>query len=236
MKKFGFTLAEVLITLGIIGVVASLTAPALTKNTGAAKIGPKLAKFVNTFETATEQMMHDEGVSMLSDIGPFNSSNNTDSSNLLNILSSHLIMTPLLSKPISSSYMLCNYDCSSNNGSYGVSRMYQLKDGSLITVLNDAGNSYWLKDLKYSAKYGYKGYAGALYYDINGYQDKNYAGKDLFLFIVDESGLLVPFGSSAYKNLTGKTTYDCSKKKSSFINALACTGQIADNNYKYESK
>ena len=29
MKKSGFTLAEVLITLGIIGVVAALTAPAL---------------------------------------------------------------------------------------------------------------------------------------------------------------------------------------------------------------
>ena len=29
MKKFGFTLAEVLVTLGIIGVVAALTAPAL---------------------------------------------------------------------------------------------------------------------------------------------------------------------------------------------------------------
>lgn len=29
MKKQGFTLAEVLITLGIVGVVAALTAPAL---------------------------------------------------------------------------------------------------------------------------------------------------------------------------------------------------------------
>jgi prepilin-type N-terminal cleavage/methylation domain-containing protein len=37
-KKFGFTLAEVLITLGIIGVVAALTAPALVKNSGTAKI------------------------------------------------------------------------------------------------------------------------------------------------------------------------------------------------------
>lgn len=29
MKKFGFTLAEVLITLGIIGVIAALTLPSL---------------------------------------------------------------------------------------------------------------------------------------------------------------------------------------------------------------
>ena len=52
MRKFrkGFTLAEVLITLTIIGVVAALTAPALVNNAGFARVGPSLAKFVNTFE------------------------------------------------------------------------------------------------------------------------------------------------------------------------------------------
>lgn len=48
----GFTLAEVLITLGIIGVVAALTAPALVQNAGTAKIGPTLAKVVSTLENA----------------------------------------------------------------------------------------------------------------------------------------------------------------------------------------
>ena len=66
MKKRGFTLAEVLITLGIIGVVAALTTPALVKNSGQAKIGPSLAKFVNTFETATERYMAEESISSLS--------------------------------------------------------------------------------------------------------------------------------------------------------------------------
>lgn len=32
MKRYGFTLAEVLITLGIIGVVAALTIPTLIQN------------------------------------------------------------------------------------------------------------------------------------------------------------------------------------------------------------
>ena len=35
--KFGFTLAEVLITLGIIGVVAAMTIPTLIANTNGAK-------------------------------------------------------------------------------------------------------------------------------------------------------------------------------------------------------
>ena len=68
MKKLGFTLAEVLITLGIIGVVAALTAPALVQNAGTAKVGPTLAKVVSTLEVANEQMLHDEDATDLSKV------------------------------------------------------------------------------------------------------------------------------------------------------------------------
>lgn len=37
MKNFGFTLAEVLITLGIIGIVAAMTIPTLISNTNCQK-------------------------------------------------------------------------------------------------------------------------------------------------------------------------------------------------------
>ena len=72
MKKFGFTLAEVLITLGIIGVVAALTAPALVQNAGTAKVGPTLSKVVATIENANEQLLHDEDATDLSKIAETN--------------------------------------------------------------------------------------------------------------------------------------------------------------------
>lgn len=53
MKKLGFTLAEVLITLGIIGVVAALTMPTLIANTKYKQIGVKLAKFHTNLENAS---------------------------------------------------------------------------------------------------------------------------------------------------------------------------------------
>ena len=53
MKKFGFTLAEVLITLGIIGVVAAVTMPTLFANTKYKQIGVKLSKFASTTENAS---------------------------------------------------------------------------------------------------------------------------------------------------------------------------------------
>ena len=52
MKKNGFTLAEVLITLAIIGVVATMTLPALMTNTGEQQAKTGLKKGINTLTEA----------------------------------------------------------------------------------------------------------------------------------------------------------------------------------------
>lgn len=51
-KKFAFTLAEVLITLGIIGVVAAMTIPTLIANTNGAKYRSQFKKAVSTLNQA----------------------------------------------------------------------------------------------------------------------------------------------------------------------------------------
>jgi prepilin-type N-terminal cleavage/methylation domain-containing protein len=51
-KKFGFTLAEVLITLGIIGVVAAMTIPTLIANTNGAKFRSQFKKSLSTLNQA----------------------------------------------------------------------------------------------------------------------------------------------------------------------------------------
>lgn len=50
--KNGFTLAEVLITLGIIGVVAAMTLPALIQNNRNSVVETRLKKFYTTFNQA----------------------------------------------------------------------------------------------------------------------------------------------------------------------------------------
>ncbi len=54
MKKTGFTLAEVLITLAIIGVVATLTLPALMTNTAEQQAKTALKKGINTLTEAAQ--------------------------------------------------------------------------------------------------------------------------------------------------------------------------------------
>lgn len=51
-KRFGFTLAEVLITLGIIGVVAAMSIPTLISNTNSAKFSAQFKKTLATLNQA----------------------------------------------------------------------------------------------------------------------------------------------------------------------------------------
>jgi len=52
IKKFGFTLAEVLITLGIIGVVAAMTIPTLMNQTGQAEFKTGFKKMISVLNQA----------------------------------------------------------------------------------------------------------------------------------------------------------------------------------------
>ena len=54
MKKNGFTLAEVLITLAIIGVVATITLPSLIANTNEQQFITAFKKTVNTLTEAAQ--------------------------------------------------------------------------------------------------------------------------------------------------------------------------------------
>ena len=66
MKK-GFTLAELLVTLGVLGVISAVTLPGLINNATDAKIGPSLAKAVASFDHANKAFLSDQDVEALTD-------------------------------------------------------------------------------------------------------------------------------------------------------------------------
>ena len=55
--KKGFTLAEVLITLGIIGIVAAMSAPALIQHAAAAKTGPAMSRAVTSLANGLQAFL-----------------------------------------------------------------------------------------------------------------------------------------------------------------------------------
>ena len=63
-KRFGFTLAEVLVTLTIIGVVASMTVPTLMNNTGTQEMTASYKKAMSTLNQAITMQYALEGTDM----------------------------------------------------------------------------------------------------------------------------------------------------------------------------
>ncbi len=61
MDKQAFTLAEVLITLGIVGVIAAMTLPALINQTQGKELETGLKKAYSILQAAYNQMTYDEG-------------------------------------------------------------------------------------------------------------------------------------------------------------------------------
>lgn len=76
--KRGFTLAEVLITLGIIGVVAALTIPALITKYNKSVIETRLKKFYSTMEQAILLSEAENGDRMTWDYTDLNNQNGYD--------------------------------------------------------------------------------------------------------------------------------------------------------------
>ena len=68
MKQRAFTLAEVLITMGILGVIAALTLPSMMRVNQETSIAPRLAKIQTAFEEATTRVMLDDPSKSLGDI------------------------------------------------------------------------------------------------------------------------------------------------------------------------
>ena len=67
-QRKGFTLAEVLITLGIIGVVAAITLPTMMQDGKKQQLGVKLAKFANNMESALIPVAEQQPFSSAQDV------------------------------------------------------------------------------------------------------------------------------------------------------------------------
>lgn len=186
MKKFGFTLAEILITMGIIGVVAALTAPTLVNNAANAQIRPTLAKAVETLENANLDLINRQELNSLRDLGAIANADGTLNAAYINgiigVMSGAVGVTAA-------------QDIANENAPNNTLAIIHMKGNIDLNFVSRDGQP------DYVAQGGLRGPYCDLIIDIdgNGNNDNNggQLGNDLYRFVVDGSGTVLPYGGRA---------------------------------------
>lgn len=225
MKRFGFTLAEVLITLGIIGVISALTLPSLLSDTQGAQVGPKLGKAVAMFEQANQALLTENNVDSLSDGGFYTSEGDTNGIiRYAEELSNYLKIT----RYRGAHYAITN---DSGVGTANISsrgESWVTKDGTLYFInfwgLRPAGNVAPQNKM-----------LGVVVIDINGPAAPNLPGTDAFAFSWRNDGSLVPVGSFRWNLNDADSQWrdNCPNEQIPTAGMYhTCTASIFENNMK----
>ena len=221
LKKAAFTLAEVLITLGIIGVVAAITLPTLIKNYQKQVYVTQLKKVVNTLENNSRKILADEGVDSLKDTPLYSVDGSIPDGNhdfKLNkdYFEKHYKLTPLsetteYAKMIKSAKRFFTAD---GDDIYN----YYSNDGACITVFSDEMGWYVIVD-------------------INCDKRPNNAGYDQFVLRFSNNGLITfdggveaTFCTSEMMNMQEENHVDVGEKLA-YIGA-ACFARIVQDGWK----
>ena len=207
IKKTAFTLAEVLVTLMIIGVIAAMTVPTLKKSADMEEYVTGCKKAYSTISNATKMVEMDHG-----DVKRWGNIDGGDEaiqkmydyySEHLNIIKSCPPNTPgCWTQSIS-----LNGDKSGNE--YGI--------GTNTISFTTADGMHWCFDGIGTEGVGVKNApSGSLgmWVDINGDKKPNQVGSDVFVFVLDPNRGVVPGGTdnkSANCN-TSKNGWDCTAR------------------------
>ena len=223
MKKFGFTLAEVLITLGIVGVVAALTTPALVLNSRNEQNAAKLAVVVSNLENAFTNAIASESVEnmyrtqMWSNAGAINNASNVANKRIFaGELGRYLIFNGIRTDNNAAVdvYGTVNGDellltAMGNNGQTGAplnptdnglfrrTVPINMKNGAIVfirTFQEGEGGNTLTEEEAIARGTALRSRAAQIYIDVNGASAPNSLGRDVFGFYLGQNGILYPMG------------------------------------------
>ena len=232
MKKSGFTLAEVLITLGIVGVVSALVLPTFTTKMQTAKVGPRLAKAVAGFEQANIAILDGSNSDALSGATIEGGAALLQDADTYFGDEVHGLVTHMKGSYDASRHKFYAADGAMYCLTYAVNRAatipsadqacegkFKIGDGTTPHLNPIAG------DIAY-----------ALMIDIDGDNGPNSAGRDIFFFQMMDDGSLRPWGGSwEVQDNRWTTGTVCPKNKTATVKQL-CAGHVMENGLKVEYK
>ena len=214
IRRAAFTLAEVLITLGIIGVVAAMTMPSLIQEHREKATVAKLKKVYSNLNNAFILSINEYG--SVKDWGITSSD--------IDKKGADLIARRL------KEFMISAKDCNFDGGCFGEDTYKTL--GPVSERFSGVANSFSTFILADGTSIGIWGGTGStnnygtIIVDINGKQRPNTTGKDAFWFRITENSI-VPFG---IKGETRSENFEnCINPVSAYYTSRGCTAWVIFN-------
>ncbi len=229
MKK-AFTLSEILITLGIIGVVAAMTMPLIVQKVDEIVMVNRLKKI---YSVLSQAMLY--SVAKNGDISSLSVKNNSLSSInnwYTNALKPQLKITKecvdtegCWAKGVK---ILNGGNPEYGRDGVGIGEdiiVFQTSDGYSVNI--DAYD--YSADGRFGVKFKQNGSDFlAVFVDINGYNNPNIVGKDIFMFIFSPDVGFVPAGKHESDDVVNN---NCSKKSTSNLAGYYCFEKLIRNNW-----
>ena len=245
MKKFGFTLAEVMVALMLVGVVTSLTIPTFVENSRNRSNAAKLAATVASLESAFTSMLATEGVQDLTETR-FIKEVETGWNNEATSLFSEIYKISGSEASINISYgpnFTGFKEINSNNQlsvdvTVDTEIVYKTKNGAFLMMR-------YFPQMRPNGAFEIGEELGVdqsvlhIVVDTNGALKPNIFGRDVFAFIVGANGVLYPAGSLGYSVFysvsedflyTGNNVFSCVNNARS----IGCTARLVENNYNVD--
>lgn len=212
-RQVAFTLAEVLITLGIIGVVAAMTIPTLMNKTQDAEYVTAMKKAYSVLSQATQRVTLENG-----DYTNWTVTDGSedDINNLFNMYKPYLSIIKdcgnsddgcwVTTKTLDNGSALY-----SNSYGFGLAiHIFTLKDGMNVSMDVWGGNIYEYFGVNSDTS------VIVFFVDVNGNKKPNVLGKDVFAFVVTSKGVIAAGSdndsANCKKNGTSSSGYDCAAK------------------------
>lgn len=258
MKKIGFTLAEVLVTLSIIGVVAALTLPGLVTSHRNQVNATRLASTVGILENAFSNMLVQEGVDSLFETQAWRNAVNANvetgqrlfAGNLGRYLKHNGFRTSdevrnayennITGIGAQGNHASCwrsgNLTCGSAKTS---NQFISLKNGALVAIHTLASNNDE-EDRIRAAGGRLVNEAADVMIDVNGPEEgPNIWGRDNFNFYLGHDGVLYAAGSREvyiYEGLALDADWNGDACDTTNANAIGyiCTNRLIENGYRVD--
>ena len=224
MKKQGFSLAEVLIALILVGVIAAISIPSFVTNSKNRANATKLSAIVSNLENAFNTMLATEAVPDLTEtrfggdqtvanLGRYLKLAGNSSTTIKDFYSNDTSLDAAW-QPFSNVSGTATTAAPTDTDTFTV----QTKNGVILIYTPSA----------IAETDNHPGSIGNLTIDVNGRTEPNRWGRDVFLFRIGCDGMLYPAGGDIYELMDDNTNTDYNDSNQGI------TSRLVENNYEID--